>query len=90
MAGQNGGGGGGTNARAREGGKAAVEVASHILPARGFITGNPTILEINDRAAVDPDEVVAAATVALERAFGPAPANLDFQATVFLGTKPDS
>jgi ubiquinone/menaquinone biosynthesis C-methylase UbiE len=67
----------------------AVEVTGHVVTARGFITGNPTILEINQRATVSAEDVVTAATIALENEFGPAPAHLDFQATVFLGTKDD-
>jgi len=69
--------------------KAAIEVSSHDLPARGFITGTPTILEIGQRATVDAENVVAAAASALEDKFGPAPVHLDFQATVFVGSKPE-
>lgn len=58
------------------------------LPARGFITGNPTNIEIQDRADVSADQVVAAAKEALERKFGPEPCSLDFQATAFVGRKP--
>jgi hypothetical protein len=66
----------------------AVEVDDHAVPARGLVTGNPTILEINQRAAVGPEGVVTAAIVALENTFGPAPTKLDFQATIFVGHKP--
>jgi ubiquinone/menaquinone biosynthesis C-methylase UbiE len=65
----------------------AIEVASHDVPARGFITGNPTILEIQQRGGGEVDAVVAAARTALESEFGPAPTKLNFQATVFLGQK---
>ena len=67
--------------------KEIVEVASHTLPVRGLVTGNPTILEINQRAEMSAEDVVAAATIALENEFGPTPTQLDFQATVFLGMK---
>ena len=66
----------------------AVEVDDHAVPARGFVTGNPTILEINQRAEVTAEDVVTAAIAALENAFGPTPTKLDFQATVFVGQKP--
>jgi ubiquinone/menaquinone biosynthesis C-methylase UbiE len=64
-----------------------VEVTDYALPARGFITGNPTILEINQRAEISAEDVVIAATRALEDKFGPTPSKLPFQATVFLGKK---
>jgi ubiquinone/menaquinone biosynthesis C-methylase UbiE len=66
----------------------AVETADHELPARGFVTGNPTILEVQERATVDVEQIIAAASEALQEAFGPAPAKLQFEATVFLGKKP--
>ena len=63
--------------------KEVVEVASHTLPARGLVTGNPTILEINQRAEMRAEDVVAAATIALENAFGPTQAQLDFHLPCF-------
>ncbi|MCH9675724.1 MAG: class I SAM-dependent methyltransferase [Gammaproteobacteria bacterium] len=65
----------------------AVDVADYAVPARGFVTGNPTILEINERAEVSAEDVVSAAILALENEFGPTPAKLPFQATVFVGQK---
>ncbi|MDD9914757.1 MAG: methyltransferase domain-containing protein, partial [Rhodospirillaceae bacterium] len=59
----------------------------HADAARGFITGNPTILEIQNRATVDAEEIVRTAAEALEKAYGPAPVELTFEATVFLGRK---
>ena len=66
----------------------AIEVHDHDVPARGFITGNPTILEIEQRGGGEVELVVTAARTALENEFGPAPTKLSFQATVFLGQKP--
>ena len=71
-----------------------AQVAEHIAvhdyqrPGRGFITGNPIILELRERATVDPEQVVAATLAALEARFGPPPVELPFQATVYLGRKP--
>ncbi|MFT5390608.1 MAG: ubiquinone/menaquinone biosynthesis C-methylase UbiE [Gammaproteobacteria bacterium] len=66
----------------------AVEVDDHAVPARGFVMGNPTVLEINQRTKVSAEDVVTAAIVALESAFGSTPTKLDFQATIFVGHKP--
>jgi ubiquinone/menaquinone biosynthesis C-methylase UbiE len=65
-----------------------VETADHALPARGFVTGNPTILEIEKRASIDAETIIAAAAEALERKFGPAPARLSFKEIVYLAKKP--
>ncbi len=67
-----------------------VETADHALPARGFITGNPTILEIERRAKVGVEEIVAAAAAALHSEFGPAPVKLPFQEIVYLARKPSA
>jgi ubiquinone/menaquinone biosynthesis C-methylase UbiE len=66
----------------------ARPITDYGLPARGFITGNPTILEVEQRATIGVEDLIAAATTALEREFGPAPATLRFQGTTFLGRKP--
>lgn len=68
----------------------AVEISDHELPARGFITGNPTIIEINERAKVNADEIISTLTEALALEFGPAPTTLSFQAIVFSGHKPEA
>lgn len=65
-----------------------IETEDHSLPARGFITGNPTIIEVQNRATVDAEEIVDAASDALQKSFGPAPVKLNFEATVFLAQKP--
>ncbi len=67
---------------------ASIEIADHALPARGFVTGTPTMIEIGQRATVGAEEIVAAAAAELERAFGPAPVKLPFQEIVYLGRKP--
>jgi hypothetical protein len=56
--------------------------------ARSFVTGNSTMLEINQRAEIGAEDVVTAAIAALENALGPTPTRLDFQTTVFVGQKP--
>lgn len=65
-----------------------IEVPDYERPGRGFITGNPIILEIRERATVDAEDVVAAALAALEDRFGPPPVRLPFQASVYVGHKP--
>ncbi len=67
-----------------------VETADHRFPARGFVTGNPTIIEVEQRATVSVEEILAAAVEELESEFGPAPANLTFQEIVYLAHKPSN
>ncbi|WP_373085955.1 class I SAM-dependent methyltransferase [Sneathiella sp.] len=67
-----------------------LEVKDYSLPARGLITGNPTIIEVEQRAAVGVEEIIAAAEKALADEFGPTPAKLSFQAIVFLAKKPEN
>ncbi len=65
----------------------SVNTTDHALSARGFITGNPTILEVEQRATVGAEEIVAAAAKALEGEFGPAPVKLPFREIVYLARK---
>ncbi len=65
-----------------------VEVADHEGLARGFVSGNPTILEIEQRATVDAETIVAAVAEAFTEAFGPAPARIPFCEIVFQARKP--
>jgi hypothetical protein len=51
-------------------------------------TGNPTIIEVEQRAKVGAEEIVTAAAKALEREFGPALVKLQFQEIVYLARKP--
>ncbi len=67
-----------------------VETEEHILSARGLVTGNPTIIEIEQRAKVGVDEILTAVAAELESVFGPAPANLSFQEIVYLAHKPSA
>ncbi len=53
--------------------------------ARGFVEGNPSILEIRERA--DPVALIAGVAMALEDTFGPAPVQLPLQEITFLATK---
>lgn len=66
---------------------AAIEVDNYSGPARGFITGNPTVHEIEQRASVGIEEIIIAAEAALLETFGPAPSVLPFQGTTFLARK---
>ncbi len=65
-----------------------VETADHDHVARGFLTGNPTIIEIEERASVGLDDILSAATDALQAEFGPAPVELPFQEIIYLAHKP--
>lgn len=60
--------------------------AAHI--AKGFVEGNPGILEINERATVAASVVTKATADALEKVYGPSPLKLAFQEIVFTATKP--
>ena len=65
----------------------AIPVSDYSGIARGFITGNPTILEIQNRATVDPETVIQSGITALEAELGAPPAKLSFQETVFLAKR---
>ena len=60
--------------------------AGHI--AKGYVEGNPGILEINERATVAASVVTKATADALEKAYGPSPLEIAFQEIVFTATKP--
>jgi ubiquinone/menaquinone biosynthesis C-methylase UbiE len=61
--------------------------AAHI--AKGFVEGNPGIIEINERATVKASEVTKAVATALNDTFGPAPLKIPLQEIVFIATKPN-
>jgi ubiquinone/menaquinone biosynthesis C-methylase UbiE len=65
-----------------------VEVldATHI--AKGYVEGNPGIIEINNRATVEAGVVTKATADALEKAYGPSPFEIEFQEIVFTARKP--
>ena len=56
--------------------------------ARGFVEGNPGILEIRERANAPAEEIVEALTIELEQRFGPAPLQVPLRAFVFIGHAP--
>ena len=59
------------------------EVRDWNLFARGLVFGNPLVEEINNRATVTADEVVAGVELALQERFGPSPASMPLSATIF-------
>lgn len=65
-----------------------IQVTDYTLPARGFITGNPTIIEVEQRATTSVDDIVAAAAEELLSEFGPLPAMLRFREIVYSARKP--
>ncbi len=67
--------------------KETVSVADYGAVARGFITGNPTIIEVENRTTVNMDDLLSAAVAELETEFGPPPADLSFQEIVYLAQK---
>jgi ubiquinone/menaquinone biosynthesis C-methylase UbiE len=56
--------------------------------ARGFVEGNPGILQIRERATADPEDIIAALATAYETAFGPEPLRVPLQEIVFTAVKP--
>lgn len=65
----------------------AVKVLDHENVARGFLTGNPTVLEVNDRGSVDIETLIKAASKKLEDTFGPVPVALPFREITFQSRK---
>ena len=68
---------------------AVIECPSATEVARGFIEGNPGILEIRERANAAPEEIIEALAEELERAFGPAPLAIPLREFVFTGRTPE-
>lgn len=60
--------------------------AAHI--AKGYVEGNPGVLEINERATVEASVVTKATAEALEKTYGSSPLEIEFQEIVFTATKP--
>ncbi len=56
--------------------------------ARGFVEGNPGILQIRERARVDPEDIVAAVAARIEDTYGPAPTSIPLREIVFVTRKP--
>lgn len=64
-----------------------VEISSATSIARGFVEGNPGILQIRERPGVDPEAIVTALAEAIEALYGPAPLQVPLQEIVFLAGK---
>lgn len=67
---------------------ATVERPNATSVARGFVEGNPGIIQIRERATADPEDIVAALADAIEETFGPAPLRFDLHEIVVLARKP--
>jgi ubiquinone/menaquinone biosynthesis C-methylase UbiE len=67
---------------------ATVDRPDALCPAKGFVEGNPGILQIRERASADPEEIVAALAQAYDAAFGPAPLHIPLKEIVFAAVKP--
>lgn len=65
-----------------------IEVTEAMHIAKGFVEGNPGIIEINERATVDASVVTQATAEAFEKAFGASPFKTRLQEIVFIATKP--
>ena len=68
--------------------KAEIERPDAYHLARGFVEGNPGILEIQVRATAEPEEIIEAVADAFERRFGAAPLRIPLQEIVFTAVKP--
>jgi ubiquinone/menaquinone biosynthesis C-methylase UbiE len=68
---------------------ATVECSSSVEVARGFVEGNPGILEIHERATATPETIIRALADELERSFGPVPLQVPLRELVFTGNAPD-
>jgi ubiquinone/menaquinone biosynthesis C-methylase UbiE len=68
--------------------EAIVERPSAEEVARGFVEGNPGIVEIRERANAEPETIVQALADELERSFGPAPLRIPLREVVFTGHVP--
>lgn len=67
---------------------AAIERPDALSVARGFVEGNPGILQIRERATADPEEIVLAVADAIGEEYGPAPLQFPLQEIVFLAGRP--
>jgi SAM-dependent methyltransferase len=65
-----------------------IECADAVSIARGFVEGNPGILQIRERAICDPEDVVQAVAGAIEAEYGPAPLQIPLREIVILARKP--
>lgn len=67
---------------------ATIERPSALSVARGFVEGNPGILQIRERATADSEDIVKAVANAIDDTYGPEPLRIPLQKTVFLTRKP--
>ncbi len=67
---------------------ATIERPSAVEVARGFVMGNPGLVEIQERATAEPATIVAALADDLEQVFGPAPLRIPLRELVFTGHAP--
>ena len=65
-----------------------VERPSAEEVARGFVEGNPGVIEIRERAKADPETIVAALADELRLQFGAAPLRMPLRELVFVGHAP--
>lgn len=67
---------------------ATVERPDAVSVARGFVEGNPGIIQIRERASAEPEDIVRATAAALEDTYGPAPLRIPLREFVFLARRP--
>jgi SAM-dependent methyltransferase len=67
---------------------ATIECPSSAEIARGFVEGNPGILEILERATTTPETIIRTLADELESSFGPAPLQVPLREFVFTGNAP--
>jgi len=67
---------------------ATVQRPDAVSVARGFVEGNPGIIQIQERASADPEDIVQAVAAATENVYGPAPLQIPLREFVFLARRP--
>lgn len=65
-----------------------IERESAADVAKGFIEGNPGILQIRERATVEPQKIIEALAEAIEKTYGLPPLRIPLQEIVFVAMKP--
>jgi len=64
-----------------------IERPDALSIARGFIEGNPLILQIRERATVEAEEIIGAVANAIAAAFGPLPLRVPVRKIAFIARK---
>lgn len=67
--------------------EATVERPSALSVARGFVEGNPGILEIQERATADAEDIVIAVAEAIELVYGREKLQVPLKETTFVATR---